>query len=104
MNWIAGLKAGDRVVVNQGPFWGKEIRTVGRVTPKQVIAGSERFWKANGRRVGGSRLSHRIEEWTQGAQDRVDKRRLYEKLRYSVEWDEVPLSKLRRIEEILEEE
>jgi hypothetical protein len=51
--WLESLKAGDEVMV-PSRYGAPSILRVDRVTPTQVVVGSEKYRKSNGYRVGGS--------------------------------------------------
>lgn len=53
--WLNNLKPGDQVICRSTSIGSMDVvRTVSRVTATQIIVGSERYRKVNGRRVGDS--------------------------------------------------
>ena len=53
--WLNNLKSGDKVIRRSTGLGAvDEIVTVNRVTATQIIVGSERYRKVNGRRMGKS--------------------------------------------------
>lgn len=51
-NWLQNLKTGDKVVVESR--YSRKILTVDRTTETQILVGSDRFKKSNGREIGSS--------------------------------------------------
>jgi hypothetical protein len=54
-NWIDSLKVGDEVAVRRGYGHASyELAVVQKVTATQIVLERHRFYKHNGRQVGGS--------------------------------------------------
>lgn len=52
MNEFENLKVGDLVVVRGNLIFGEELRKIERVTNSQIVIGSRRYRKKDGRLVG----------------------------------------------------
>jgi len=91
--WLAGLKAGDKVVVDN---W---CRTVDSVTATLIRVGGSNFNRKTGRRCGRDRFD-RLQPWTQEWQDEHDaewrQRRLSNAL-YDVRWRDCDLATLEAV-------
>lgn len=53
--WLASLRAGDSVVVRAGICYSRlRLAVVARVTPKQIAVNGLRYWREDGREIGGN--------------------------------------------------
>ena len=61
--WLQELKAGDTVIV-KGSHGRREVRTVQRVTPTQIVVGLTKYHKKDGREVGGDYFTQYLKQAT----------------------------------------
>lgn len=76
--WLEGIKANDKVIMSRGHGAGtSSVCKVDRVTKTQIVIGSDRFRRKDGRRVGGDGwFSVRIEECTSEAVEEIKRNAL----------------------------
>lgn len=105
--WLSTLKPGDKVI-RRGTGIGSmdEVVTVGRVTATQVIVGSEKYRKVNGRRIGDSGWnSHWLKEATPKLLESIayQKRHLALSRRLQdTRWAKLPLPLLEAVATVLD--
>src|SRR5690349_16442262 len=94
--WLAGLKAGDLVVIVQR--YGDSRSRVARLTATQVVLQNGlRFRRADGGRIGASAWDHSwCVEPTQDRLDEIERRKSCDELR-AMQWSKLPLDVLRSV-------
>lgn len=103
------FEVGQKVIRRVTSVYGCDrVVVIDRVTATQAIAEGTRFHRDSGVQIASGYRRDRIEAATpekiQQVQDKSERSKLANKLRHATTWATLPLSKLRRIMEIVEEE
>ena len=105
--WLNNLKPGDQVICRSTGIGSMDVvRTVSRVTATQIIVGSEKYRKVNGRRMGDSGwYSSWLKEATPEQVERIAHQRRHLELSRKLEdtrWAKLSLPLLEAVAAVLD--